>query len=76
MKLIANLIRRISFWFEMRAIETEINDIDELKNSVRLQELCIGFDIRLEKLSRELVTARGKYQSTFKPGIRKTWTHA
>lgn len=72
-----NLILRGLFWLHIRGVERELHDVS---NAMRADDLPIAtFNLLMQRrrvLREELSQARGRYDSTFPPGVRHTWGSA
>ena len=71
-----NIIKRVFYWFQMRSLEITMHGRQECMALVIDKMTLVNMEFAQDTTRRELAKVRGKYNATFRPGIRKVWKSA
>lgn len=70
------LIRRLIYWFQMRSLEITLHSRQEAMLFVTDTMTLVNMEHAQDTTRRELARVRGRYNATFRPGIRQVWSDA
>lgn len=67
---------RLIYWFQMRSLEIMLDGRREIMPLVSDTMTKVNMEHTQDMTRRELARVRGRYNATFRPGIRRVWGDA